>query len=219
MELEKHIEEKLNDLIENGDQLKRGNKNDQAFSEEHIDKCKGWITSANNLIEQIIDNPENPYRKTANSYLNNFGGWVAHRRVGSLNEILKNLREDINRGLISSILDQARAEVFDDFLDHAKHYESNGNKDEAGVISGVVFEDSLRRICRKNSINEKDEKIDLLISKLVKKNVLTKTKAKRARVSADVRTKATHAQWDEFDLSDVKTTIKFTEELILNHLE
>lgn len=90
---------------------------------------------------------------------------------------------------------------------------------EAGVISGVVFEDSLRRICRRNGIQEKGEKIDKLISDLVKADVLTQTKAKRARVAADVRTKATHAQWGEFDKNDVKTTIQITEELILNHLD
>ncbi len=44
-------------------------------------------------------------------------------------------------------------------------------------------------------------------------------KAKRARVAAHVRTKATHAQWDDFHLNDVKVTIEFTEELILSHLE
>jgi len=33
-----------------------------------------------------------------------------------------------------------------------------------------------------------------------------------------VRTKATHAQWDEFDLSDVSATIDFTNELIDSEL-
>ena len=31
--------------------------------------------------------------------------------------------------------------------------------------------------------------------------------------------KATHAQWDEFELSDVRTAVEFAEELILNHIE
>lgn len=43
---------------------------------------------------------------------------------------------------------------------------------------------------------------------------LSGVKAKRARAAADVRTKATHAQWDEFELDDVRSTIEFTRDLI-----
>ena len=87
-------------------------------------------------------------------------------------------------------------------------------KNEAGVISGVVFEDTLRNICRDNEIEESGIPLDQLITELTKYDVISQIKAKRARVAAHVRTKATHAQWDEFELSDVKTTVEFTEELI-----
>ncbi len=54
---------------------------------------------------------------------------------------------------------------------------------------------------------------------MTKKDIISQAKAKRARAAAHVRTKATHAQWDEFDLDDVKGTIDFTEDLILKHLD
>jgi hypothetical protein len=92
-------------------------------------------------------------------------------------------------------------------------------KNEAGVIAGVVFEDTIRRIARDENINDKDCKLDFLISSLTSINLLSQIKAKRARVAANVRTKATHAQWDEFDLDDVRVTIEFTEELISTHLD
>ncbi len=87
------------------------------------------------------------------------------------------------------------------------------------MIAGVVFEDTLRRICRNEGIAEKGKKLDSLIDELVKSSTLTQVKAKRARVAAHIRTKATHAQWDDFELEDVNTTIDFTEELIIKHLE
>jgi len=133
--------------------------------------------------------------------------------------MLKLLLQDIDRGLLASIEDQTRASVFDDFLDHAKEYIRNNIKNEAGVIAGVVFENTLRTICRNSDIEEKDQKLDFLINQLVKLGILTQVKAKRARVAAHVRTKATHAQWDEFEMEDVNTTIRFTEELILKYLE
>ena len=85
------------------------------------------------------------------------------------------------------------------FLDHAKTYLKADRKNEAGVVAGVVFEDSLRRVCRKHEIAERGRPLDDLISELAKKDILSATKAKRARVAAHVRTKATHAQWDEFE--------------------
>jgi len=52
----------------------------------------------------------------------------------------------------------------------------------------------------------------------VKKEKLSTVKAERARGSARLRAKATHAQWDEFDMKDVGSTIEFTRELIADHL-
>jgi hypothetical protein len=121
---------------------------------------------------------------------------------------------------LSSIEDQTKATVFDDFLGHAKEYSRKNLKKEAGVIAGVVFEDTLRNIYRKMmDSTEKGKTLESLIVDLVNAEILTQTKAKRARVAAHLRTKATHAQWEEFDLKDVDTTIDFTEELILKHLE
>lgn len=54
---------------------------------------------------------------------------------------------------------------------------------------------------------------------MVKNDIISQAKAKRARAAAHVRTKATHAQWDEFDNNDVQGTIDFTEELILTHID
>ncbi len=167
----------------------------------------------------MIGNNDNPYKKSVDKICNTDQGILNPISVGEVTVILKLLLQDIDRGLLASIEDQTRASVFDDFLDHAKEYAKNNISNEAGVIAGVVFEDTLRTICRNSGVEEKGEKLDILIDQLVKSGILTQTKAKRARVAAHVRTKATHAQWEEFELEDVNTTIRFTEELILKYLE
>ena len=58
-----------------------------------------------------------------------------------------------------------------------------------------------------------------IVAALSTKSIISQIKAKRARVAAHVRTQATHAQWDEYDLNDVSVTIEFIEELIQNHIE
>jgi putative aminopeptidase FrvX len=80
----------------------------------------------------------------------------------------------------------------------------------AGVIAGVVFEDTIRRACTKYSIVEKGVQLELLIDQLSKAAQVPSVKTKRAKAAAGVRTKATHAQWDEFDKDDVEATIATT---------
>ena len=145
---------------------------------------------------------------------------MINKAVGEVAAVLATLQIDGDSGLLVSVVDRARAETFDDFLDHADAYLQDNSEREAGVIAGVVLnEDALRRVCRKNEIVEKGRKIDELISALSSKGEISAIQAKRARVAAHVRTKATHAQWDEFGLDDVRATIEFTRELVVSKLD
>lgn len=219
MAVEEFVIQRVEELLGEAERLRQGNEYGQAHSEKHSEECQGWIAAASNIIEMIVVDTNASYRKVADRILNHNYGFGIPQGVGEMAEVLTNLLKDAKAGLIVSVTDRARAEVFDDFLDHAKAYLGEGRKNEAGVISGVVFEDTLRQICRKVHVDEKGRKLDELITELAKKGVLTATKAKRARAAADVRTKATHAQWDEYDDADVKTAIEFTTELIGNQLE
>ncbi len=219
MSIEDAVVDRINELIIEARSLRQGTEYGQVRSTEQAEQCKGWIAAALNIIQLVIADPQSGYRKAAEKLAERQWGSIINQGVGSLSQVLSNLLKDAQAGLISSVADRARAEVFDDFLDHAKSYLSEGHPSRAGVIAGVVFEDSLRRVCRKNHINERGVNLDKLINELVAANVLSATKAKRARVAAHVRTKATHAQWDEFDTGDVQATLEFAEELILNHIE
>ncbi len=219
MKIEEKVKSKFEELINSGEQLKHGGENGQIRNEDHSHSCIGWLTSAQNAVHFVVGSSENPYRKSVDKICSLDRVLSVNYSVGEITVILRSLLQDIDLGLLASIEDQTKASVFDDFLDHAKEYVKQNLSNEAGVISGVVFEDTLRSICRNLKIEEKGKKLDLLINELVENRVLSQVKAKRARVAAHVRTKATHAQWDEFELSDVKTTIEFTEELILKCLE
>lgn len=220
MPVEENIKKQIANLIDRSKSLKVGDSEyGQARSEDQVQECSGWLVSALNVVQLVCPKPENAFRKRAEIIANKEHGWFINNAVGEFSRILSELQRDIENGLLASVADRARAETFDNFLDHAKEYLKENLKNEAGVIAGVVFEDSLRRVCRKNGKDDKDEKLDNLISYLAKNDIISQTKAKRARAAAHVRTKATHAQWDEFDSNDVQITIDFTEEMILNYLD
>jgi len=219
MAVEDIVKERIRKLIQEAQTLRYGNEHGQVRSEQHKQQCAGWIASALNVVQLVAFDPDNAYRKRAEEIAGRRVGYSIQTHVGEFGALLESLIHDIDLGLLASVADRARAETFDNFLDHAKAYFGEGKKQESGVIAGVVFEDSMRRVCRKNGIDEVGQNLDSLISELVKKNIISETKAKRARVAAHVRTKATHAQWEEFDEKDVGVTIDFTEELILDQLD
>jgi hypothetical protein len=145
----------------------------------------------------------------------------AFRAVSGMAAMLTRLLEEIEGGLLTTIENHAIAVTFDDFLDHGAEHLKYGRKNEAAVIAGIVFEDTIRRICRVLGLTESGIALDTLITELTKRDppVLTALKAKRARAAAGLRTSAAHAQWDEIDLGDVAPVIELTKELIGAHLD
>jgi hypothetical protein len=218
MSIELSIRTRLEELIKEAYYLSVGDSNDQCTNASMIADCTAWIVSAQNLVHLLIAQSDAPYRVKLDKIANKSHGYQIHHAVSSVAAVLQALRKDADAGLISNLSNQTRAEVFDDFLDHADAYLNSSRKQESGVIVGVVFEDSIRRIFRNTGGDDKGKKLDLLISELTQSSIFTPVKAKRARAAADVRTKATHAQWDEFELVDVKATVSFTRELIQSHL-
>ena len=219
MTAENSVVSRITRLISDGASLSVGTEHGQVKSESHRQECAAWLTSAKNAVWLVCLDATSPYREAVDRALGDGVLLTANRQVGEVSAILKSLLVDLEAGLLVSIADRARAEVFDDFLGHGEMYFNEGKKNESGVIVGVVFEDAVRRICRKRGIPEKGQQLDGLISQLSNTGVLTATKAKRARVAAHVRTKATHAQWDEFDIADVKASIDFTREVVTTELE
>lgn len=216
--LRDRIRNRIETLIAQAHDITWAATND-GVDEEDRQRCSAWLTSAENVIHILLSSPSTPYRRKLDVILGKEHGYQIHYGVLEVRALLQSLLADMDAGLLGSITDQARAETFDDFLDHAEFYVQQGRKNEAGVISGVVFEDSLRQVCRKQDITEKDMKLDLLISQLTTNGTLTAVKAKRARVAAHVRTKASHAQWNEFEMGDVRETIAFTHEFISSNLD
>lgn len=181
-------------------------------------KREAWLTSALNLIELLSANPVGQYQSRARMATINYIG-QADNRVDLVSAVLGALIDDIDAGISPAIGDQVRGEVFGDFLSHAEDYLRAKRIAQAGVIAGVVFEDTIRRACDRHKIPQKSAKLDQLIIGLNKAEYLSDVKAQNARGAAGVRTKATHAQWDDFDAADVQATITLTRDLIAELLE
>jgi hypothetical protein len=219
MAVEAAVKKRIKQLLKQSSHLTLANNDSFAVDDRQVQECSAWMASAQNAFYLVCDSQNAPYRVRADRVVNGKHGWRINTAVGELAALLRHLLVDAEAGLLTSVADRARAETFDNFLDHADAYFVDGRKNESGVIAGVVFEDTLRRVCRKEGVSEKGLKLDGLISELTNRGKLSAIKAKRARVAAHVRTKASHAQWDEFELADVRATIEFTRELVTAKLD
>ncbi len=217
--IEENIRRKFEELIvRSSNFVPHVSPNGFATESRYIPQFEGWLAEALNLVEIAVPEPDNAYRRSVEKLSDGSSGPIG-RRIQSIAQILPALLADVDAGLLGSLGNRIRAETFDDFLDHADEYRKEGRKNEAGVIAGVVFEDTVRRICRdKCNIVDKDRSLEDLINDLTRRRLITGQQSKQAKVGSHVRTKATHALWDEFDIDGVIATIGITRTFLKEHL-
>jgi hypothetical protein len=216
--IEKKLRDKITQLIDRAPTY-ADDKSIEAImrrTERWFADGEAWIVEATNVVELAVPDPFNSYRKRM----------VTAPIVGSMTErveliasLLRSLLENIDAGLIGTLKTKVQAETFEDFLDHAVAYRDRDYKDQAGVIAGVVFEDTMRKIYTNNIGSSISKQLEDVMNELTAKGVITPEQKKRMQAPAFIRTKATHANWGAFTMEGVDDTIKITKELIEAHLK
>jgi hypothetical protein len=143
---------------------------------------------------------------------------VVHQQVYQLQSLMRQLSVDLDNGLVLSIERQLTADTFEDMLAHAEEYLKENRKEPAGVLAGVVFEDTIRKLCKANQVADEQQTLDPLINALKRKNVISKMETNEALSAAGLRTAAIHARWEEYSQEQVRPVIEFTRRLIRDKL-
>jgi hypothetical protein len=211
------ISVRINELIAQAPTLYQASEHDQVTDGAAMGACQGWLVAATNIVELACASGSS-YFVGAKQLQARDLGYMIHHNVLAMVELLKQLRTDIDRGLLTTLERQVSAETYDDLIDHAAAYLGEGRKDPAGTIVSVVFEDTIRRICRVNGIDEAGKTSEPLINALTTANILTKLEGKEAKAASDLRANATHAWWDRFNAEQVRVVIEFTRRLIREKL-
>lgn len=217
MAIEPRVKERAQSLIQEGEAL---GMLEARNATGHRARCAAWIAATLNITDQICDR-DSQYSRQVQLEVTQFAAipLMIGQTVAGLTGILRNMVSDAEGGLIGSVADRASAETFDNFLDHGEAYWRENRKEPAGAIAGVVFEDSVKRLCHKIGVDTAGRDLDNLISALASSGSLTGVEAKRARAAAGVRNSALHAHWGEFSLDDVSATINFLRTVILPKLD
>ncbi len=209
--IKENIIKQLDILIKDWGILRRWNSHWQTLSQEHEQKCEWFLSRVYSFITQYLPS-KNWYYISSINIIDQWHWFNIPQTVWNLVEILEWLKYDVENWFLQWFESQISAEIFDTFLDHWESYLKNDMKDQAGVIIGITFEDTVRKLGRLNGIEEKN--LEDVINKLQSSSIFTGIETKRAKVCSALRTSAAHARWEEFQKSDVETTLVFTRELI-----
>jgi hypothetical protein len=164
-----------------------------------------WRTSASQFLASLFGKDSEYYQRFQGGFKH--AGYYSDMAAGLA--VIKAAWNDYSKGYLTELRALIRAEVFNDLLEQAQHLFEQGYHQPAAVLAGSVLEDSLRKLCERNSIVLASRpKLDGMNAELAKKGVYNTLVQKRITWLADVRNKAAHGQVTEFSSSDVDTMLR-----------
>jgi hypothetical protein len=136
--------------------------------------------------------------------------------------ILKAIKAEIDNDWLSSLKGLVSAEIFSDFLEMAEHLLSEKYEHPAAVMIGSVLEEHLRQLCDKNGIAVTEnkngklvpKKADLLNADLAGQGVYNKLDQKNVTAWLDLRNKAAHGKYMEYNIQQVEFMFQAVTEFI-----
>lgn len=170
-------------------------------------KAAGFKSAALSFVERIYGK-NHSYYSSINSYIS--GNKASDVESGL--EVLNSIEQEITGDWLFTLKGFLAAELFDNFLEMAKHLLEQGYKDPSAVIIGSVLEEHLRQLCTANEIDIEYEnkgnlvtkKADRLNSDLAKGEVYTKLDQKAVTMWLDLRNKAAHGKYEEYSKDQVE---------------
>jgi len=203
----------LDDVLQEWDRLARGCGSENFGDLSDTDGVR-FITRARAAIRRIAGQPS-AYVDQAEAIIKHGGyaGYVARNIVG----VVASLRADVAAGYLKGIAELIHGSLFGDFLEMDEGY-----KDAAAVIAGSALEAHLRQLCEKTGIateitvngDLRPKKADLMNSDLAKATVYSRLDQKNVTAWLDLRNKAAHGQYGEYQAAQVGILISGVRDFI-----
>jgi hypothetical protein len=130
--------------------------------------------------------------------------------------IAQGLLADLKSGYMKSLVELLHADFFADFLEMAQHLLDCRFKDAAAVIAGTSLEVHLRALCAKSNISTTTSKSDgsilakkaeALNTELAAAGAYEKLDQKNVTAWLDLRNKAAHGKYTEYQENQVSLLI------------
>ena len=200
--------------------LRTGGKYDDMSDLKDTDLAQ-LVTLQMQMIDRFAP-PGTQFREAAASLFNEHGMTNPHFTQARYAGILAAVKTAYQQGYLSTVQELVHADVFADFLEMADYLLSEGYKDPAAVLAGGVLEESLRKLAIKNGVdilNQGGEprKASSLNDDLTKTGLYNKLEQKSVTAWLDLRNKAAHGKYEEYDKNQVQQLIQGVRDFLTRH--
>ncbi|MEU9379733.1 hypothetical protein AB0D38_01445 [Streptomyces sp. NPDC048279] len=131
------------------------------------------------------------------------------------------LRDDLKAGWTETVVELVHADTYSNFLEMADGLLAKGYKDAAAVITGTSLEVHVRALCVKNSVTTavagKPKKADTMNADLKKAGVYDGLQQKQITAWMDLRNKAAHGNYSDYDDDQVRLFIDGVQALMMKY--
>lgn len=179
-------------------------------------KVHSWLASVKNILELTFGD-KSTYSIDLNNICKLSSNVKSQDVFLSMKGLLEGALDDLESGFLVGQEFLIAGEIFDSVLEQAKHLNKAGHKDPAAVLARVVVEDALRRISRKENLDDTKKASDLN-NELKKAGRYGQPRWRRVQALLDIGNAAAHGKFDEYNSDDVKTIIEEVERFLAEEL-
>jgi hypothetical protein len=198
-----------------------------AFKKLNWPRYVEWRTKAATLVSHVL--PKDNIHIASVEGLTQLTPTAEHMEWAT--GFLKAVKNDLESGFLDGLATVIEAEIAADYMGQAEQLLGEGQTGKfdhvpAAVLSGAVLEKALRRLCGQQQppipvVNASGDHKTLnpLIDDLKKAVVFNELKAKQLRAWADIRNKAAHGDFDQFNRGDVDQMLKGVANFLADYLK
>ena len=140
--------------------------------------------------------------------------------AGSSLGALRNLKREIEEGLVGNLRREVTGEVLSDLLRLGKEALANGTdggKNVAAVLAAAAFEDTIRNLGATYCGIHTRESLPDILARLQAADILKGSQVGVVQSHFQFRNDAMHADWSKIDAVAVGTALSLVQELLLKH--
>ena len=232
--LDEKIRSRFDELIERGNKLLSEMKEQETTRVSNIPRgisdYEALVLNSCSLIKEVLANSERSKELQQNiAHPVKYLGPVSSS-VKKIIGILEGLKDDYESGFLDDLEKRIAADISADYMGQAEALLGEGIPGQydhvpAAVLCGAVLEDSLRRLCQRQTpsisitkSNGQYKTLGPLIDELEKAKVFNKPKIGQLRWWAQIRNSAAHGQFKEFTREDVESMLKDVKTFLANYL-
>lgn len=214
------IKDEIDSLVKYGEKISiEASKSSSRLGQVYITRTSTWVTKIGQIIRGLCSG-DSQYFKNYSDILKTKNFYVMHsncyEHICVMAGIIKAIQDDYEKGLLVNFRQLLQAEIFADLLEMGGYLLKENYKDAAAVIIGSVLEDTLRKLAISNGINIMKQNgnyktLEPLNVELAKKNVYDKLIQKQITSWGDLRNKAAHGHYNEYDERQVEMMLLFVQ--------